>query len=106
MSSDPLQRRIERLEDISHALAEGQLAMEKGLANLQQIVADLATATRQGFDQVAHRFRETDERLRETDRRIEERFRRTDEQIRATGDRIDKLVSAMGEFIRRQPEAN
>ena len=53
-------------------------------------MADLATETRRGFDRVAAQFEETDRRFRETD----EKFRQTDE-------RIDKLVVAIGEFIRR-----
>ncbi|MFN7938753.1 MAG: hypothetical protein U0R19_35820 [Bryobacteraceae bacterium] len=57
---------------------------------LQKIVADLATTTRVGFDQIQKQTQQTDERWRETDAR----FRQTDE-------RTDKLVSAMGEYIRR-----
>ena len=34
--------------------------------------------------------------------RTEERFRETDKRFVETGDRIDKLVSAIGEFIHMQ----
>lgn len=55
---------------------------------LERVVAKLATATRKGFDQVAKQFKETDRRMREMDKKTDER--------------IDKLVIAIGEFIRRQ----
>lgn len=62
---------------------------------LERVVAELATETRKGFDRVAKQFAETDKRMRETDRRMHEMDKKTDE-------RIDKLVIAIGEFIRRQ----
>ena len=63
--------RLDRLEEIVQALAEGQLFLEK-------LVAELATETRRGFDQVAAQFRETGEHFRE----VKERFRETDERFR------------------------
>ena len=75
--------RPDRFEQVIHILAEGQVS-------LQKIVAELATETRRGFDHVQAQFEETDRRTRETD----ERMKRTDE-------RIDKLVLAIGEFIRK-----
>lgn len=67
------------------------------LDRLQKIVADLATTTRVGFDQIQKQTQQTDERFRETDAR----WRETDARFRQTDERIDKLVSAMGEYIRR-----
>jgi ABC-type transporter Mla subunit MlaD len=97
--------RLDRLEQIVEILAERHGDLEK----LEKIVANLATETRRGFDQVAAQFRETDARMREmsreTDKRFretDERFRRTDEQLRATNERVDRMVSAIGEFIRSQ----
>lgn len=101
--------RLDRLERIVAILAERQ-------ADLEKIVADLATETRRGFDQIAVQFRETsreaaersreiDQRFRETAERFretDERFRRTDEQLRATNERVNMMVSAIGEFIRTQ----
>jgi len=75
--------RLDRLEQIVQILAEDQLS-------LQKLIADLATETRRGFDQVNEQFKETDRRMRETD----ERLRQTDE-------RIDKLVIAIGQLISR-----
>jgi methyl-accepting chemotaxis protein len=75
--------RIDRLEQIVQILAEDQVS-------LQKLLAELATETRRGLDQVSEQMRETDRRMRETD----QRFRQTDE-------RIDKLVSAIGECVRR-----
>jgi len=43
------------------------------------------------------RQREIDERFRQTD----ERFRETDEKFRQTDERIQALVSAMGEWMRK-----
>ena len=60
----------------------GNLAWHK--LSLQKRIAELATETRKGFDRVAKHFEETDKRFRQTD------------------ERIDKLVVAIGEFIRPQ----
>jgi 1,2-phenylacetyl-CoA epoxidase catalytic subunit len=69
--------RLDRLEQVVHVLAEEQLSLER-------TVAEMATHMRAGFDQVA------------------QMQRRTDEQMRQTDQRIDKLVLAMGEIIRRE----
>ncbi len=82
--------RIDRLEQVVQILADDQVS-------LQKLVAELATATRKGFDEVNEQFKETDRRMRETD----ERMRQTDLRMRQTDERIDKLVSAIGEFIRK-----
>jgi len=94
--------RIDRLEKVVEILAEDQVS-------LQKLIAELATETRRGFDQVAERFRETDARIdklaHETDRRFQEtaeRFRETDERFRQMGERVDKLVLAIGKMIRIQ----
>jgi uncharacterized protein YukE len=93
--------RIDRLEQIVQILAEGQLSVEK-------LIADLAIETRHGFDLVKQQFeasvQEADKRLRQTDERMrqtDERMRQTDERLRQTDERIDKLVIAIGEFISR-----
>jgi methyl-accepting chemotaxis protein len=103
--------RIDRLEQVVQILAEGQISLEKA-------IAELATETRRGFDQVSEQFKiigahmqetdrhmqETDRRMQETDRRMretDERMRQTDERMRRTDERIDKLVIAIGEFISR-----
>jgi methyl-accepting chemotaxis protein len=76
--------RIDRLEQVIQIIAEDQLS-------LQKLIADLATETRRGFDQVKEQFKETDRHMRETD-----------ERMRQTDARIDKLVVAIGEFISRR----
>lgn len=68
---------MDRLERVVQIIAEDQVS-------LQKLIAGLATETRRGFDRVAKQFAETDKRFRQTD------------------ERIDKLVVAIGEFIRRQ----
>ncbi|HUD13323.1 MAG TPA: hypothetical protein VMQ56_06685 [Terracidiphilus sp.] len=123
------QREIQRLREVNDSLTstrvgmvEGQLAQaEKVLPKLRNAMKELEEAslvtgelqTRQGGVLKGHgewleeltasqlkteeRWRETDERWRETDKR----WRETDERFRETGERIDKLVSAIGEPIRR-----
>lgn len=107
--------RLDRVEEVVGLLAEGQQSLEK-------LIAELATETRRGFDQVAAQFdligkrmAETDELIRRNDERTQERFRETDERIRQNAqqirenaqrsreldDRVDKLVLAIGELIRR-----
>jgi len=87
--------RLDRLEQVVQILAEDQVS-------LQNLIAELATETRKGFDRVAAQFEETDKRMRETDDRIAERFRQTDERGRQLDERVDKLVVAIGELISRQ----
>ena len=118
MAGKTTEERLDRLETIVPLLAEGQLELEK-------LVGELATSTRKAFDQVAEQFaaadrrmtrieeqtRETGEQLRQTSeqllqtgeqmRQTGERMRQTDERMRQTDERIDKLVSTIGEFIRR-----
>jgi hypothetical protein len=72
-----LGQRVDRLERVVQIIAEDQVS-------LQKLIAGLATETRRGFDRVAKQFAKTDKRFRQTD------------------ERIDKLVAAIGEFIRRQ----
>jgi len=81
-------QRVDRLEQVVQIIAEDQVS-------LQKLIAELATETRRGFDRVAKQFAETDRRMRESSRETDQRFRQTDE-------RVDKLVGAIGELIRRQ----
>jgi hypothetical protein len=97
--------RLDRLEQVVHFLAEDQVS-------LQKLIGSLATETRKAFDRVAERaveterhMLETDEHMRQTDgrlREIAEQIRETDARTRATSERIDNLVLAIGELIRRQ----
>jgi DNA repair exonuclease SbcCD ATPase subunit len=77
MAAKNPEERLDRLEQVVQVIAEDQLS-------LQKLIAELATETRRGFDRVAKQFEETDKRFRQTD------------------ERIDKLVIAIGEFIRQQ----
>jgi methyl-accepting chemotaxis protein len=76
--------RIDRLEQVVQILAEGQVSVEK-------LIAELATETRRGFDEVNEQFKKTDRHMQETDRRMRE----TDERMKRTDERIDKLVVAI-----------
>jgi hypothetical protein len=83
--------RIDRLEQIVQIIAEDHLKLEEEHSKLEKIVAEFATETRRAFDQVAEQMHETREVMRENARYFDER--------------VDKLVSAMGEYI-RQNKAN
>jgi roadblock/LC7 domain-containing protein len=91
--------RLDRLEQVVGILAEDQVS-------LQRLIAELATETRRGFDQVAARFDAATKRMDEDQARTEERFREMAHQnaqrSRELDDRVDKLVLAIGEFIRNQ----
>jgi hypothetical protein len=90
--------RINVLDQVVQIFAEGQSLAEKA-------IAELATETRRGFDQVSELFKKTEIHMQETDRRMretDERMRQTDERFRQTDERIDKLVIAIGEFISRR----
>ena len=80
--------RLGRLEQLGQIIAEGQIS-------LQKLIAELATETRRGFDQVAAQFRETHARIDQLAHEGAERSRTADE-------RVDRLVLAIGEMIRRQ----
>ena len=94
-SKSPVER-IDRLEQVVHVIAEDQLSMQKRIDKnhrmVQKQIAELASATRRGFDQVATQFAETDRRMRDADARAQKRSMETDA-------RIDKLVVAIGKFI-------
>jgi hypothetical protein len=98
--------RLDRLEQIVGILAESQLAVENA-------VAELATTTRVGFDQVAAQFAavtkrmdedraHTEAQFRETDALMREMSRENSQRSRELDERVDKLVIAIGELIRRQ----
>jgi methyl-accepting chemotaxis protein len=97
MAEGDHETRLTRLEQIVGILAEDQHSLTK-------IVADLARETRIGFDRVAAQFEQIGKRMDENSehmRQTDERMRQTDERMRRTDERIDKLVVAMGEFMRR-----
>ena len=81
MAGKPIGQRVDRLEQVVQIIAEDQVS-------LQKLIAELARETRKGFDRVAKQFEESDRRMREMDKKTDER--------------IDKLVIAIGEFIRQQ----
>ena len=78
------EQRLDRIEKVVHVLADGQVS-------LQKLIADLARETRKGFERFEKRFVAAEQRMD----RAEQRMDKLDE-------RVDKLVSAMGEFIRRK----
>ena len=86
MAGKPIGQRVDRLEQVVQIIADDQVS-------LQKLIAELARETRKGFDRVAKQFEESDRRMRE----MEKKTSQTDE-------RIDKLVIAIGEFIRQQSD--
>ena len=102
---EDVEARLKQLEESERRAWNAINALSEKTAQLDGVVDALAEAylkTQMRFQEVAERFRETDERFARTD----ERFAKTDERIaevwvamRQTDSRIEKLVSAMGEFI-------
>ncbi len=86
MAGKPIGQRVDRLEQVVQIIADDQVS-------LQKLIAELARETRKGFDRVAKQFEVSDRRMRE----MEKKTSQTDE-------RIDKLVIAIGEFIRQQSD--
>ena len=76
----PPDERLDRLEKVVQIIAEDQIS-------LQKLIGDHATETRRGFDQVAAQFREV--------------AREGAERSRAADERVDRLVLAIGELIKR-----
>ncbi len=106
MPEETHKERLDRLDKAVQVIEDKQVIIENNHKALQQLVADLATQTRLGFErflemlakqsqEADRRKREADERMNRTDERMNERFKETDE-------RIDKLVIAIGELIRSQ----
>jgi hypothetical protein len=102
VAEKPIGQRVDRLEQVVQIIAEDQVS-------LQKLIAELARETRKGFDRVAKQFEETDKKMREADEKMRkadekmrEMMRETDQRFRQTDERIDKLVVAIGEFIRQQ----
>jgi uncharacterized protein YukE len=95
VAEKPIGQRVDRLEQVVQIIAEDQVS-------LQKLIAELARETRKGFDRVAKQFEETDKKMRETDKKMREMMRETDQRFRQTDERIDKLVVAIGEFLRQQ----
>ena len=91
MSSE---QRLDRLEAVVQVIAEDQVS-------LQKLIGQLATETRNGFEQVARQFAETDKRFRETDARIDKLAQEDRERARYFDERVDKLVLAIAELVRR-----
>lgn len=69
-------------------------------------MADFATETRRGFDQVVEQFRimtaEARERAKDADAQLERVAAEDCERGKALDERIDRLVSGIGEFMRAQ----
>jgi hypothetical protein len=87
-----LARKPEMLDDALVVLLEAQ-------AKTEERFQDLGQEMKEGFREIKERFRETDERFRATDARIAALGRDLDE-------RIGKLVSAIGELVRRDGAKN
>ena len=127
MAARSPEERIDRLEQVMQIIAEdhlavkddhrslkeGHLSLQADQQALQKLVAELATETRRGFDQVAAQFRETDARLdklaregaersRSLDERMDRLARESTERSKALDERVDRLVSPIGEMMRRQ----
>jgi len=95
---EDVEARLKQLEESERRAWNAINALSEKTAQLDGVVDALAEAylkTQMRFQEVAERFRETDERFAKTDERIAEVW----VAMRQTDSRIEKLVSAMGEFI-------
>lgn len=88
--AEKLSARVERLENLMGVLADKQSKLDDVLVLLTE--AQIRTE---------ERFQKTDERFQKTDERIAEIRADMRENSRAVDERIDKLVSAIGEMMRR-----
>jgi predicted transcriptional regulator len=93
---DDLNTGVDRLEEHERYIWAVLDALSVKQQELDEVLATIADARAEN----ARQFREIAERFRET----EQRFRETDERFRQTDARIDKLVSAIGELVRRDRE--
>ena len=87
--------RLDRLEKVVAVLAEEHLSLER-------TVAELATEMRRGFDQVAATFQVIGKQMAQTSGQINQLAHQGDKRTRELDERVDKLVSAIGELVRRQ----
>ena len=87
--AETVNERVTRLEYLMGVLADKQARLDDVLVVLAEAQIKLAEA------QI-----KTEQQFRETD----ERFRKTDERFRDTDARIEKLVVAIGEFLRNKPQ--
>jgi hypothetical protein len=102
------EERFERIEHVTAGLAEERRKdreescqlwrdTQRQLDQLAERVNGITIHLDRFVLEAAVRDAETDRRFRETDQRMRE----TDQRIRETGARIEKLVSGIGEILRR-----
>ena len=94
--------RLNRLEQIVQIIAEDHLSQREDHDSLRSLIANLAAETHNAFDQVAARFDQVAAQFRETDARIDKVAHESAERGRVSDERVDRLVLAIGELIRRQ----
>jgi hypothetical protein len=93
-----LAKKQEKLDDALVVLLEAQVKTEERFQELGKEMKDGFRETKEGFREMREGFRETKDRFRETDARIAALGASLD-------DRIGKLVSAIGELVRRDGRA-
>jgi exonuclease VII small subunit len=82
--------RLDRLEEVVGLLAEGQISLEK-------VVAELAIETRRGFDQVAAQFAAVTKRMDEDQACTQEHFRETARENAQRSRELDERISRKNE---------
>lgn len=107
-----LEKRVEVVEgQIQHMVGvlDRLVVRQEKLDDAMEILADSHIKTQEQLQEMAGFLRETADFARETDRQWRERMRQMDEYQKARDQaldaRIDKLVSGIGEFIRRQQDS-
>lgn len=101
---DAVEVRLEHVIGVLDRVATNQAELDKVMATL----ADAYIRSQEQYSVTQEQFRETDRRLRETDALLQETIRESrankleaEARARELDARIDKLVSGIGEFIRR-----
>ena len=99
---------IERLEHITAGwIEQSRKDYEENRRLWRESKAEIDAlwkATDRRFAEVAEEVRETDRRFKETDARFKETERLLRESAQRVDERIDKLVLAIGELVRRMDD--
>jgi len=91
--AETLNTRVTRLEGLVEVLAEKQAKLDDVLV----LLTEAQIRTEQRFQEAELQFQKVQEQFQD----VAQRFRETDERFRQTDVRIENLVSALGEMLRK-----
>jgi len=100
-----IDERLNRLEHYTAGLDEqARKDREESRQLWRETQREILTVSRK-LNDLTEQFLLFQERAEERDRQTDERFRQTDERFRQTDERIQTLVSAIGEWMRKDRES-